>query len=193
MDYSHKVITIDEALQKIPPNCNMVFGLAPAEPRAISERLHEIYDKVESVSVTTCLPIVQAPYYCEQKYSDKFKMNGWFYTGGMRKAHQNGNISFIPNHLHLCEKKRSQAAATNVYIGNCTYPDKHGYVSLSLSNVYERSAIEKADLVILEMNNNFPRTFGDVELHYNEIDFLVETDYAVPTLPALKKVYQSKR
>ncbi len=182
-DYKDKVITLDEALSKIPANCNMVFGLAPAEPRAISSRLHEIYDRVEKVAVTTCLPLAYAPYYCEAEYADKFSMNGWFFTPEMRKAYPNGNISYIPNHLHLSEKKRSQCAPTDVYIGNCTYPDEHGYVSLSLSNVYERKSVDKADLVILEMNKNCPRTFGDVEVHVSDIDFLIETDYDIPTIP----------
>jgi acyl-CoA hydrolase len=62
-------------------------------------------------------------------------------------------------------------------------PDKHGYVSLGLSNTYEKQAIEKADLVILEINPNVPRTFGDVELHINDIDYLVETNYAIPEVP----------
>ena len=38
-------------------------------------------------------------------------------------------------------------------------PDEHGYVSLSLSNVYEKMACEQADTIILEVNPNFPRTF----------------------------------
>ncbi len=183
MTYKDKLITIDEALKKIPKNSNMVFGLAPAEPKTTIKRLHEIYDDIENISVTTCLPLEAGEYFTNEKYSDKFKMNGWFYTTSMRKANSNGNISFIPNHLHLAEKKRSQCSTTNVYIGNATYPDKHGYVSLSLSNVYERKSIDKADLVILEINKNVPRTFGDVEVHISEIDYLVETDYDIPVIP----------
>ncbi len=183
MDFKNKVISVDEALSKIPSTANLVFGLAPAEPKAISERLHEIYDRVEKISVTTCLPLAYAPYYCEEQYSDKFFMNGWFFTGTMRKAHHQGNISFIPNHLHLADKKRAQKAPCDVYVGNCTYPDKHGYVSLSLSNVYEKKSMDKASLVILEMNKNLPRTFGDVEVHISEVDFLIETDYEIPTIP----------
>ncbi len=183
MDYLDKIITVDEALSKIPERCNMVFGLAPAEPKAISERLHEIYDRVEKISVTTCLPITPASYYSDTKYSDKFHMNGWFFTSGMRKAFENGNISFIPNHLHLAEKKRSENSPAEVYIGACSYPDKHGFVSLSLSNVYEKKSVEKADIVILEANKNFPRTFGDLEVHISEIDYLIETNYQVPTIP----------
>ncbi|MFV0440449.1 MAG: acetyl-CoA hydrolase/transferase family protein [Lachnospirales bacterium] len=184
--YKSKVISTDDALSKIPKNCNIVFGLAPAEPRTIASRLHEIYDRIEKVSVTTCLPIADAPYYTEEKFSDRFFMNGWFYTTPMRKSQKHGNISMIPNHLHLAEKKRVQAMPTNLYIGNCTRPDKHGFVSLSLSNVYERKSLEKAELVILEINDNLPRTFGDMEVHVNDIDFFVETDYAIPEIPNIE-------
>jgi acyl-CoA hydrolase len=62
-------------------------------------------------------------------------------------------------------------------------PDEHGFISLSTSNTYESQMIDKADVVILEINPNYPRTFGDVEIHYSEIDFFIEADYAVPALP----------
>jgi len=61
-------------------------------------------------------------------------------------------------------------------------PDKHGYVSLSLSNTYEMKMIKAAKTVILEINPNAPRTFGDVQLHMNEIDYVVEVDYPIPEL-----------
>ncbi len=183
VNFKEKVISIDEALNKIPSSCNIVFGLAPAEPKMISSRLHEIYDRVDKISVSTCLPIEPAPYYQEAKYSDKFNMNGWFFTGPMRKAQKNGNISYIPNHLHLAEKKRGEFQKADIYIGNASYPDEHGFVSLSLSNVYEKKSVEKADIVILEINKNTPRTFGDVEVHIDDIDYLVEVDYDIPTIP----------
>jgi acyl-CoA hydrolase len=62
-------------------------------------------------------------------------------------------------------------------------PDKHGYVSLSLSNIYEKEMLEQADLVVLEINENFPRTYGDTEVHIQDVDYLVKTDYLPPTLP----------
>ena len=62
-------------------------------------------------------------------------------------------------------------------------PDKHGFISLSLSNTYERRMIDAADIVILEINPNFPRTFGDVEIHYSQVDYLVRADYPAPTIP----------
>jgi acyl-CoA hydrolase len=60
--------------------------------------------------------------------------------------------------------------------------DKHGFLSLSLSATYEREIIEGADLVILEVNPNYPRTFGDTTIHISQIDNIVEVNYPVPEL-----------
>ena len=101
----------------------------------------------------------------------------------MRKAHKNGNISFIPNCLHFAGKKRFSHIHVNIYVGIASYPDKHGYVSLSLSNTYEKEALDKADIVILELNPNAPRTFGDLEVNVNDVDYFILTDYEIPTIP----------
>lgn len=183
MNDEHKIISVDEALAMIKTDDVIVTGLAAAEARCILERLHTISDRVEGIKVTTCLPMVDAPYFQEPTFSDKYQMNGWFYTGPMRKGQANGNISFIPNHLHLAAVKRLKLETPDVYIGNATPPDKHGYVSLSLSNVYEKRMIERAKLVILEINPKLPRTFGDVELHIDDVDYMIEVDYDIPELP----------
>ena len=61
---------------------------------------------------------------------------------------------------------------------------KHGYISLSTSNTYEKEMIDKVEVVILilETNPKFPRTFGDVQLHIDEIDYLIEANYEVPVI-----------
>lgn len=178
----YRYITVEEALNKIKTGDIIVSALAAAEPREILRNLHKISNKVRNVTITTCLPIEMAEYFINPEYNKSFKMDGWFYTAAMRKAQKNGNISFIPNHLHLAAIKRLAHKKPNIFIGTATMPDNHGYVSLSLSNVYEKRMIEEADIVILEVNKNYPRTFGDVEIHVNDIDYMIETDYEVPEL-----------
>ena len=178
-----KYVSVDDALALIKSDDVIVSALAVAEPREIVKNLHTIAHRVKNVTVTTCLPFEPAPYFNDPAYKDSFKMNGWFYTAAMRKAQVHGMISFIPNHLHLAGIKRIAHQKPNIFIGTASPPDEHGFVSLSLSNVYEKQMIEVAEIVILEVNNNFPRTFGDLELHLSDIDYLVETDYEVPELP----------
>ena len=59
--------------------------------------------------------------------------------------------------------------------------DSHGYFSLSVSAIYERDLIDQGALVLLEVNPNFPRTFGDTQVHISEVDALVESDRPIPT------------
>lgn len=181
-----KFITVDEALKMVKTGDVIVTGLAASEARMFLSKLHETANDVKNVEVTNCLPMLDAEYFINSKYKDCFSVSGWFYTSPLRKAQKNGNISYIPNHLHLAGKKRFSLRKPNIYIGNATYPDKHGFMSLSLSNVYEKLAISKSDIVILEVNKNLPRTFGDLEIHVNDVDGLIETDYEIPTLPTIE-------
>lgn len=64
-------------------------------------------------------------------------------------------------------------------------PDKHGYISLSLSNTYEKRMIEAADLVMLEVNPNMPYTLGDVQVPVEDVDYLIRADYMPPVTPDL--------
>lgn len=179
----HKIITVDEALQLIQDDDVIISGMAASEPKLFLSRLHEIADRVKGVHVTNCLPFENAEFFANAAYKSSFSIDGWFFSGGLRKAFKNGNISFIPNHLHLAGRKRFEHQKPTYFIGTATPPDQHGYVSLSLSNVYEKEACQAADIVILEINPNYPRTFGDLELHVNEIDYMIEADYDVPVLP----------
>jgi acyl-CoA hydrolase len=183
MDYTDKYITLEKALSLIDSGDKIVTGLAASEAREIIEGLHRIGPHKKDISVTTCLPLANAPYFSDTDEIERFKMNGWFFTTAMRKNHSHGRISYIPNHLHLAAVKRLFMEKPDIYIGNATPPDKHGYVSLSLSNVYEKRVIEAAKCVILEINPNLPRTFGDMELHVNDIDYMMEVDYEIPELP----------
>lgn len=182
MNYKDKVITVQEALDLVKSNDTIVTGLGGAEAQLFMNNIHTIADRVKNVTITNCLPTSNGEF-LKPEYKNSFNIDGWFYSPPLRKAHLNGNIAFIPNHLHLAGTKRLFHVKPNIYVGAATMPDKHGYISLSLSNTYERRMIDAADIVILEINTKYPRTFGDVEIHVSEVDYLVEADYDVPTLP----------
>ncbi len=182
MDYSHKIISAQDAVKLVKSGDMIVTGMAGAEGRDFLSALHTIAQDVTKVTVTNCLPMSDQQFLTGE-YKDSFHIDGWFYSPTLRKAHKNGNCSFIPNHLHLAGTKRLAHVHTNIYVGSASMPDKHGYVSLSLSNTYEKQVIEDADIVILEINPNFPYTYGDLELSLNEVDYLIESNYMPPVLP----------
>lgn len=178
-----KTITVLEAIDLVKDNDQIIVGMAAAEPQEFMSHLHLAGNRVKNVTVTNCLPFAYGEFFIEEKWSSVFKLDGWFYTNMLRAAHEHGNISYVPNHLHLAAKKRLSHIKPNIFVTTATPPDKHGFVSLSLSNVYEKEIMKAADIVIFEINKNFPRTLGDMEVSINDIDYIVEVDYPTPTIP----------
>lgn len=176
-------VSIDKILDLVKSDMHIVVGSAAAEPQEFVLGLSKIAPKVKHVTVSNCLPVADADFYVNEAYRDSFFLDGWFYTAVLRKNHKHGNISFIPNNLHFAGKKRLDYRKVDLFITAATPPDKHGFVSLSLSNIYEKEILEQADIVVLEVNDKFPRTYGDMEVHISDIDYMVKTDYEPPTLP----------
>jgi len=181
-----KIVTIDKIYDLVESEMEIVVGMAANEPQEFMKNLHTIADRVKHVTVTNCLPIVEADFFTNEKLRDSFFLDSWFFTKTLRKVSKNGNISFIPNHLHLAGSRRLDYKKPNIFITAATPPDKHGFMSLSTSNVYEKRMVEEADIVVFEINPKFPRTFGDMEVSIHDVDYLVEVDYEVPTLPNIE-------
>lgn len=182
MSYEEKYISIEQALSLVKSNDVIVTGLGAAEAGLFMGKLHTIADRVRNVTVTNCLPTHPSEIY-KPEYVDSFNVDGWFFAPQLRKAHSNGNMGFIPNHLHLAATKRLHHVKPNIYVGAASLPDKYGYISLSLSNTYERRMIDAADTVMLEVNPNMPYTLGDVLVHVSEVDYLIRADYLPPVIP----------
>ncbi|HPJ23565.1 MAG TPA: acetyl-CoA hydrolase/transferase C-terminal domain-containing protein [Bacillota bacterium] len=179
-------VSIDKVLDLVKSDMHIVVGSAAAEPQEFVLSLSKIAPKVKHVTVSNCLPVADADFYVDEQYRDSFFLDGWFYTGVLRKNHKHGNISFIPNNLHFAGKKRLDYRKVDIFVTAASMPDKHGFVSLSLSNIYEKEILEQADIVVLEVNENFPVTYGDMEVHIDDIDYMVKTDYMPPTIPNLE-------
>ncbi len=185
--YKQRKKTIDEALELINSGDHLICGLGGSEPIDILSSLHRLYDKgITDLLLTNTLPMGAYEFITDTKYKDMISVSSWFFTPIMRKHYHQENITFQPNHLHLALKKRMVAEGSRppVLLTTCSPMDKHGYLSLSIGNTYEMQLIETGIAkVILEVNPNYPRTFGDNQIHISEVDALVETQRQVPCLP----------
>jgi len=184
--YKSKAKSIFEALDLIHSRDFIITALGSSEPIALLKELHKIKEKgIKGCDLTNCLPMGNYEFIKNSEYADSIFVNGWFYTPIMRGGHPNGNISFVPQHLHTALTKRLYARDGRrlVLLASCSPMDRHGNLSLSLGCTYERDIIDEGAFVIVEVNPNLPRTFGDTTVHISEIDAIVEVDYDVPALP----------
>lgn len=191
--YRNKLISNEAALAKVKTGDHIVVALAGAEPQGFMSALHTLAPQVKEVVVSTCLNMQNYPFFVDPAMKGHFINEGWFYNPAMRKAHEQQTVSFIPNHLHFAATKRLFHRKPNLFVGTCTPPDKHGFVSLGLSVTYEQEMIENADIVILEVNANLPRTLGDTALHVSEVDYFIEHTQPVPTLSIVEPSAKDRR
>ena len=186
--YKMKATTIEGALRAIKSEDFIIAAMAGSEPIPLLEELHRVKEwGIRDCQLSNCLPMREYEFIKNPEYKETIFTAGWFYSGIMRKANQNGNVSFAPQHLHNSFTKRLHARDGRrlVLLCSCSPMDKHGYLSLSLGTTYERQAIEEGAYVIAIVNSLLPRTFGDTTVHISEIDLLVEAQYEIPTLPQI--------
>lgn len=167
----------------VRPGMKIVSGFGPCMAHAFLSELHTIAPEVRGVEVVEGMMMGTYPCFSDPAYRNSFLQNSIFCIGETRRTYGQGNQIYSPNHLHLCMQRWLMTHTPDLFVGAASPPDRHGYLSLSLSNVYERRAIDRAKCVILETNPNFPRTFGDTQVHISEVDHLIEADYPVPVLP----------
>jgi len=181
-EYKRKLISPEDAVKLVKSDTDIVSGLAAAEGRLFLKNLSKVKDKVQNVSVLTCLPMQNYDYFSDSSMEGHFYHEGWFFTGSMRSSSQKIN-TYVPNHLHMAGTDRLAFRKPHIFCGVATPPDKNGYMSLSLSATYEVEMLENAEIVILEVNPKFPKTFGDVTIHISQATYLIEADYNPPEIP----------
>ncbi|MDR1379086.1 MAG: hypothetical protein LBJ36_08555 [Synergistaceae bacterium] len=182
-DYSAKKISVEQALAMVKSGDNITVGMAAAEPKEFLTNLHHIADRVEDVTVTNCLSTVPGEYLSEKYFERAFKLDSWFYSPPLRKLHKTGRVSFIPNHLHFAGTKRNYHKKTNIFISSASMPEETGRVRFSAGNVYEEEIAKHSDVVILEITPGAPHSFGENYLEWDDVDYVIECDYTLPTIP----------
>ncbi len=189
--YQDKIITIEEAVQKIQSEQTIGMGIAGSEPVGLLTALASQKERLEGVKLWTCLPMRAYDIFLESEMQGKFFNENWFYSGNDRKVHSEGRVSYIPNNLHRAasDKLHSTKGHLDVFFGTATPPNKDGYISLSLGLIVQRDLFEVADLKIIEVNENLPFTYGDTLVHVSEVDHFVENHIPVvesPSVPSTK-------
>lgn len=184
--YQRKVVGVEEALKQIKSGQEVVCGMVACEPVAMLSQLHTIKDRVEDVSVVSAFMMNDYEFFMSPEMKGHFLLNSWFYTGGQRKAHQLGTVTYMPLELHRFTSCRLGYKPPDVFLGCASPMDKHGYLSLSLCVANEKDLAEHARTVILEVNPNLPRVYGDTQIHISEVDYIIETSRELPTFPEIK-------
>ncbi len=184
--YEEKKMTADQALDLIQDGDYIFSAQAAGEPEAILSHLQHLKDTgVKGCTLNTCLPIKPYPAFHDQDMKGVCDHNGWFFNGDLRQAHKERMVSAIPQSstsiLRKMLDRLSYEGRRPVVVATCSPMDSEGYMSLSVSAIYERDLIDKGALTLIEVNPNYPKTYGDTKVHISEVDAVVESDRPIVT------------
>jgi len=99
----------------------------------------------------------------------------------VRAAVQEARADYVPIFLSEIEGLfRSGAMPIDVALIQCSPPDDYGYLSLGAGVDIALTATQCARHVIVEVNDQTPRTLGDSFIHVSKADAIVETSHPLP-------------
>ncbi len=181
-EYKKKIVSTDYVISLLKDNWTVVVGMTPMEPKEFLRNLHKA--KVNGVEVFTCLNTEPYEFCSNEAYFSRFYNYSWFFGPFNRKLSK--NTYYVPNNLHQSGTNLIQSTKINVFVGVASPMDEKGFFTLSASVVYEKDVLENADIVVLEVNPNAPRTHGDTHVHISDVDYIVEVNYDLPQAELLE-------
>ena len=112
--------------------------------------------------------------------------NSWHCSSYERQLCDRGLCNYIPMIFRNVVPYYRHFLTVNVAM-MCVAPmDKHGYFNLSCGAGTAKGILDKADIVILEVNEHLPRILGGFDecIHISDVDYIVEGVHApLPEIP----------
>lgn len=178
--YPEKIAPLKTIFGRIRRGDSIFIGSACAEPQhLVQEMIRYVKSNPKAFFDAEVLHIRSlgvAPYATE-KFKQHFRHNSFFIGDSTRGAVNKGLADYTPVFLsRVPDLFRRGLARVDIALIQTSPPDHHGFMSLGISVDIVKVAVEKAKLVVAQVNSNMPRVHGDTFLHVDDVDYLVPYD-----------------
>jgi len=171
-----KLVSAEEAVSHIESGDRVFIGTGCGEPQHLSKTM--VGDQtIQDIMVYQMLSSTFAQFVEDESFLRRFFLKLFFISRDMRQAAFNGRIEYIPAYLSQIPSLFSRGTiGLDVALVQVSPPDTFGYCSLGVSVDITKAGTENAKLVIAQVNENMPMTYGDGFIHVDDIDYLVLHD-----------------
>ncbi|MBN1381254.1 MAG: GNAT family N-acetyltransferase [Deltaproteobacteria bacterium] len=115
--------------------------------------------------------------FADEKFQRNFRHNTFFISTNTRDAVNRGLADYSPVFLsRIPDLIYRGLFRIDVALIQTSCIDEHGFMSLGISVDIIKAAVEKASVVIAQVNNRMPRVHGDTFVHINDCDCIVPYD-----------------
>lgn len=172
----------DDIVGIIGPKAKIGLGNACAEPQTFIDSLIGSRDSFEAIEIYGMIHY-WTDRFIKYNMEKKFKFNVFMVDKFTAKGVKEGYTRYIPCRysgipaLFLNGDIRLDAALVSV-----SPPDSNGNCSFGVSSDFTKAMAKSAKTVLAEINQQMPRVYGDNFVHVNEIQYMVETNRALPQI-----------
>jgi itaconate CoA-transferase len=190
-EYRSKLVTAEEGVRVIPAGANVAMGMAVAEPPALLSALAARVEAGELAGLNLWYfhSLLHAgTSVLRYDLLDRIRPHCMFLTAIERELIRRGEadgrnpVEFVPTAFSQSARLLSEQVPLDAFIITVSPMDRHGWFTFGTSNDYASTAARAAKRLIVEVNTNMPRVFGDSLLHVSEVDAIVENAVTLPDL-----------
>lgn len=175
--YADKLTTAQEAVKVVNSGDWVDFGWCTGTPvaldAAMAKRLPELTDvKFRGGILMQPLEIFQI-----DNPAEHMTWNSWHMGGLERKAIAQGFSYYAPiRYSELPRYYRDSTTPSRVAMFQVAPMDEHGFFNFGPSASHMAAMCERAEIIIVEVNQNMPRCLGGFEegIHISKVDMIVE-------------------
>lgn len=195
-DYRRKCVSADEAVKVIRSGDWVEFAWGANNAGLLDEALSRRKDELKNVNLRG--GVILKPLACMESdpTGEHFTWNSWHLGGYERKLVQKGLAYYMPIKYSELPRYLRENVQTDVVAIQVAPMDEHGHFSFGVTISHYAAAIEKARSVIVEVNEDMPRSYGgyDHTVHISKVDFVVEGGHqGLPQLPSAAVTEKDKQ
>lgn len=184
-----KLVGVEDAVARIKSGSYIYTYGTSAEPMTFLSNMHLLKGNAEDVTIVNFLNLVPYEFYTDESYDGVIRNESCFFGRFCTNLQKVGRNSYVPTHLRHSYTNREfyhelRGKPYTVLVLTVAPMDKHGYFSTGTVGMSVRKMVKWADLVILEINENMPRTFGDSYVHVSEADVVFQGANKMVYLPS---------
>lgn len=173
-----KHITAADAASLVTSGMWLDYGFGVGQPDVFDTALAARVQDLRGVKIRACISLRPRAIHAADPTGEHILSLNWHFSGYDRRQHDAGRCNYLPLNLGECpDLYRRFIERVDIAIIQVCPKDSGGFYNLSAANSYHRALVEKARIVILEVNPGLPWCHGQENaVHESEVDFVIDGD-----------------
>lgn len=180
-EYAEKMVSADQAVKCIQSGDWVDYGWCSATVRKLDEAFarYVVEENLTDIKLRGGILMWEPEVFKIENAADHITWNSWHMSGIERKAIAKGFCYYTPiRYSEMPRYIREYPQPINVAMFQVAPMDKHGYFNFGPNASHMMAVCERAEKIIVEVNENMPRCLGGFEeaIHISQVDMIVEGD-----------------